>query len=81
MVRNLHKDIFYSPILDSAAGLGNECFALDSNIIFERLSAIGFVNTSAAVDNIRSLTKGLKGVVLLFTEFITGFIRVDESWC
>ncbi len=60
LVRNLHKDIFYSPILNVAASLDKQAFALESNIIFTRLEAIGFKDPNAAISNIRSLTRGTR---------------------
>lgn len=58
LVRKLHKDIFYSPILSACAVLKKDDFKIDSKLILMRLEAIGFSNPKSALDNIMHLTKG-----------------------
>ena len=58
-VRSLHEQIFYRPILATAAHLSAEDAALTSDAARARLAALGYRDTAGAVRHIESLTAGV----------------------
>ena len=57
-VRSLHQKVFYRPLLNAVAKLGDEA-QLSTEQIVDRLRAIGFSDPDAANNHIRALTSGL----------------------
>ena len=58
-VRSLHEQIFYRPILATAANLSAEDAALTSDAARARLAALGYRDTAGAVRHIEALTAGV----------------------
>ncbi len=58
-VRSLHQKVFYRPLLSAVAKLGDGGVALSSQQAEDRLTAIGFVDSKAALTHINALTGGL----------------------
>lgn len=58
-VRGLHQRIFYRPLLSAVAKIDDISLELTSAQAYDRLSAIGFIDTKSALSNIAALTTGL----------------------
>ncbi|MGA1784229.1 MAG: bifunctional [glutamine synthetase] adenylyltransferase/[glutamine synthetase]-adenylyl-L-tyrosine phosphorylase [Pontimonas sp.] len=59
-VRSLHEKLFYRPLLQAIAGLGNnEGVELTSEQAADRLRATGFVDPEGAINHITALTQGV----------------------
>lgn len=58
-VRSLHEQIFYRPILATAANLSAADAALTSDAARARLAALGYRDTAGAVRHIEALTAGV----------------------
>jgi glutamate-ammonia-ligase adenylyltransferase len=58
-VRQLHEEIFYRPLLVTAARLSDDEVRLSSEAAQDRLAAIGYRDPKRAMDHISSLTSGL----------------------
>ncbi len=58
-VRSLHEQIFYRPILATAANLSAEDAALTTDSARARLAALGYRDTAGAVRHIEVLTAGV----------------------
>ncbi len=58
-VRALHQQIFYRPLLSAVSNLSAEDLEISSEQAQDRLRAIGFSDTTGALNHIRSLSSGL----------------------
>jgi glutamate-ammonia-ligase adenylyltransferase len=58
-VRRLHEKLFYRPLLTAVARLPGDEVRLSTDAARERLNALGYVDPSAALRHIESLTEGL----------------------
>ncbi len=58
-VRRLHEKLFYRPLLTAVARLPGDDVRLSTQAAQERLTALGYLDPSAALRHIESLTEGL----------------------
>jgi len=58
-VRRLHEKLFYRPLLDAVARLPAEHSRLTAEAATERLEALGFVDSAAALRHLEALTQGV----------------------
>ncbi len=58
-VRRLHRRLFYSPLLDAVASIPSAELRLTQQAAEDRLQALGYHDSRAALQHIRALTQGV----------------------
>lgn len=58
-VRRLHRQIFYSPLLDAVARIPSSALRLTTDAAVDRLRALGYADPAAALRHIAALSQGV----------------------
>lgn len=58
-VQRLHQQVYYSPLLESVAGISGDALRLTPEAARDRMTALGFADPDAAMRHIQSLTSGV----------------------
>ncbi|MGQ4509304.1 bifunctional [glutamine synthetase] adenylyltransferase/[glutamine synthetase]-adenylyl-L-tyrosine phosphorylase [Dermabacteraceae bacterium CCM 9519] len=74
-VRHLHEEIFYRPLLMTAASLDDGVVTLTPDAARDRLAAIGYRDPAKAVSHIAALSSGLSRRAAIQRQLLPGFLE------
>lgn len=74
-VRQLHEEIYYRPLLSTAASLSDGQIALSADAQRDRLEAIGYRDPKRALQHIEALTKGLSRASAIQKHLLPAFLE------
>ena len=78
-VRRLHEKLFYRPLLHAVAAVSTDEIRLSPEAARDRLAALGFANTDAALRHLAALTAGVKRSAAIQRTLLPVLLEVFSS--